>query len=827
MKNTNIITTKILIGSVITFACAGVLIAPAQSEAKDYGDVSTYVSKPYYGDGKKAVNALFDFPEDFAIASDGSIIIADTYNHAIRKVNASTDKAETVAGTGSYGHKNGSTDTAEFAFPAGVDIDSNGTIYVADTGNGKIKRISGGSVKTLVKNLDNPVAVAAYGSTLYFLDSEANTLQRVSTGGGSATTITSSLSSPQKLAITSDGQFAYVSNDGTNTIVRVHLSSGTVVTVAGDGSSGSSDGSASTAEFDRIRGLHLVDDNTILVADGTSIAGSVRTISFLNSGGITGTINDSARAQQIFVNTTVYDATDNVLISVGDVALIDGELTVLSTGTGSIVSYDHNTTTDNNGASYLLTVEESNELVAGKNRFNVRRKSPMMVGQPKYFQESPNGKYVYFSENNRIRRFKKGVKKKYRKAKLIAGSVIDNYAASDSKTYYKGDARFSDIPSFAIAPKGKKLYVVDRNNNRIREVVVADGGVSYLTGAGAINADGDTDNGYADGVACPNEFDTGVSGCAYFNRPTGSALSKKGKYLFVADSGNNVIRRVTVKGSNKGKVKTIAGSGVAGYTNAKGTSAQFDAPFGLALSKNGKALFVADRNNHVIRKIRLKDKKVTTLAGTGDNGYVDGSLDKAQFSLPEWLAVDKEDGNIYVSEVSGNTIRYIDKKTGVTKLVAGSGDRGYTNGSQKEAEFDNPRGMLILKKKLLVAELRNDTIRSIWIEGDAPFTEAAPVVSSVVPNRIAKEWFSGSTASVEVVGENFRHGAIGYVGGHQAVNTYVRSETSIVIEVPITQMSAGYYEVKIMNSDTQADSAFRALAVSDNGYLPETDYYNN
>jgi DNA-binding beta-propeller fold protein YncE len=748
------------------------------------------VSKIYYGDGKFRTNAFFDFPEDVEVNANGGFIIADTYNNVIRKIKAD-GTVKTVAGTGSYGDTIGSAGDAEFALPKGVDV-GGGAVYVADTENDSVKKIDDGVVTTLATGLNNPEDVAVDGSTLYILDTGNNALKKVSTSGGSVTTVTGSLSSPKKMDISDDGQYAYVANAGSYQVKRVNLSTGTVNNVAGTGDAGSANGSCSEAEFENIWGVHAYSDTVLFVSDGDGYDDGVRKID------LTGC-------------TVEVFAADANMVSINfprGLTTYNGQLYVAATGIGIIERYD-------------LDDADEHLLFAGANRFNVKDANPVLTGNPKFLALSKDKEKIYFSENNRIREIDRD---DLTTSRLIAGSVIDNYNNDDEETFVGDVARFSDVTSFAVSKNGEKLFVVDRNNNRISEVVIATGEKSYLTGAGLVNMTSSKDNGFANGVACPNEMDKGVSGCAYFNRPTGSVLSKDGKFLYVTDASNNRIRRVTVTGENRGTVTTVAGSGEAGFTNATGTAATFNAPIGLTRNKTGKFLYVADRGNHAIRKINLETNVVTTLVGTGSNGYLDATLDKAVLSYPEWLKR-KRNGDIYFSEAGSHRIRMIDKSAGVTKLVAGSGTRGFKNGARGVAEFNNPKGVLPVGGSLLVAELYNDLIRAVDIEGEPPYSDPAPTVSAVSPQSIAKEWFSGDTASVEIVGTNFRNGAVAYAGPHQAVNTYVVSSTSIVMEMPISDMAAGYYTVRVMNSDGQYEDLFRGLAVSQSGSVPVTDYY--
>ncbi len=762
----------------------GLLAFPVVASAA-FGDTTTYLSQVYWGDGQDRTEAFFDFPEDIDATSTDDLIIADTFNHAIRKINSAAI-VSTVAGTGSFGDSTGTATKSEFAYPKGVAV-SGSVIIVADSGNGKIKKIDAGQVSTLVSGLNGPEGVRVYGDTVYFLDTGNNALKKVSINGGSVTTVTGSLSAPTKLDITSDGAYAYVANPGSYQIKKVNLSTGAVSTVAGSGEKGDKVGSCSSAKFENIWGVHLVDDNTLYVSDGDGFSDYVKKVD------LTG------------CTVEVY-AEDTNMLSINfprGLTSHNGELYIVATGIGIIQRYE-------------IEDRVNEEIYAGANRFNVKRRDPVLVGNPKYMVLSKNKKTIYFAENNRIRKVRRG---SLNKAPLIAGAVIDNYNKKDTVAYVGEEARFSDIPSIALSKNGKKLFVVDRNNNRIKEVVIKTGAMRYLTGAGQVNVTSGADNGFANGVACPDERDLEKKNCAYFNRPTGSVLSKSGKFLYVADSGNNRIRRVVVRGKHKGRVTTVAGDGAAGFNDAVGTAAQFNAPVGLTLSKDGGTLYVADRDNHRIRNINLKTKEVSTYAGTGSNGYVDAELSKAVLSFPEWITT-APNGDLYFAEVGSNKIRMIDHSLGVTKLVSGSGDRGFSNGSRFKTRFNNPRGLLAMKNKLLVAELYNDVIRSIEIKVEPPFTDAAPVISSLTTSSIGKEWFSGNSASIEVKGKNFRHGAIAWIGSHKANNTYVNSDSVIVIDMPIADMPAGHYTVRIQNSDGQYYDKIDALSVHQGGVVP-------
>ena len=194
-----------------------------------------------------------------------------------------------------------------------------------------------------------------------------------------------------------------------------------------------------------------------------------------------------------------------------------------------------------------------------------------------------------------------------------------------------------------------------------------------------------------------------------FSDPFGVAVAKDGT-IYVADAGeSNRIRKI----SPDGNVTTLAG-GREGFADGVGQAASFNTPSALALGPHGD-LFVADTANNRIRKI-TPDGHVSTVAGGGTAGYVDGPVDKAQFNGPIGLAV-SEGGDIYVADTYNDVIRMITTEGQVT-TIAGAGSPGYADGEQKAALFDTPCGIVIVGTTLIVADTGNDRLRRVSGEGN-------------------------------------------------------------------------------------------------------------
>jgi sugar lactone lactonase YvrE len=196
---------------------------------------------------------------------------------------------------------------------------------------------------------------------------------------------------------------------------------------------------------------------------------------------------------------------------------------------------------------------------------------------------------------------------------------------------------------------------------------------------------------------------------ARFDDPYGVAVSEDGT-LYVADAGdNNRIRRVGTDGA----VTTLAGF-AEGFADGDGTAARLNTPSGLALDRAGN-LYVADTGNHAIRKVTPLGR-VTTVAGTGVAGFRDGARSQAQFNGPIGVAVDAR-GSVYVADTYNDRIRKIDPQGQVTTLAGG--DRpGNLDGAGAAARFDTPTALAVDAQGIVwVADSRNNAIRRIALDG--------------------------------------------------------------------------------------------------------------
>ena len=279
-------------------------------------------------------------------------------------------------------------------------------------------------------------------------------------------------------------------------------------------------------------------------------------------------------------------------------------------------------------------------------------------------------------------------------AGVIFGIASDNFPTG---SYIDGPMHEAGFwrPTGIAKPFGGGLFIADSENNAIRVIME---GIVY-TVAGGLNA------GYASGG--PHE--------ARFNMPGAVAMHPDG-YVYVADTGNHVIRRI----SPDGYTVTIAGQGgSAGYYNGLAAHALFDGPMGITISPDGR-IFVADTGNHLIRVI--ENGIVSTLAGTRSfieadgwelypiGGFFDGLPGEAMFDQPIGIALWGE--YLIVADSANHSIRVV-SPDGEVRTLTGTGEPGSVFGAAGIASFHFPMGVYVYGNSLIIADTGNNMIRAL------------------------------------------------------------------------------------------------------------------
>ena len=274
----------------------------------------------------------------------------------------------------------------------------------------------------------------------------------------------------------------------------------------------------------------------------------------------------------------------------------------------------------------------------------------------------------------------------------VAGSGIQGFSGDNGPA----TAAQLDSPQGLALDTAGNLYLADTHNHRIRKLNLATGTLITIAGS------------------TPGFFgDNAAATAAQLNLPTALALDA-GNNLYFADTGNHRIRRIDAA---TGVISTAAGDGTQGFSGDSGpaTSAAIDSPTGLAIHAN--ILYLADTHNHRIRFVNLTTGTISTLAGTGTLGFSgDTALAAAAvLALPHGLTVDSS-GDLYIADTENHRIRRVDSATGQITTVAGTGVQGFSgdNGPATSASLDSPRAASFSPRALLtLADSGNRRIRQL------------------------------------------------------------------------------------------------------------------
>lgn len=662
------------------------------------------------GSGNANGKPLFNSPGGVTVDSSGNIFVADTTNSTIRKITPA-GVVTTFAGiAGLVGNVDGTGTAARFALPEGQAIDSNNNIYVADYGSHTIRKITPAGVVTTLAGSPGV------------------------TGGIDGTGAAARFNGPSSVAVDTAG-IVYVA-DTNNNLIRKITPAGVVTTLAGPSTLlfGTTDGTGSAARFHNPRGVAVSSSGTVYVADTENntirmitAAGVVTTLAgnFNTAGSADGT---GTAALFNFPNSLAVDASGNLYVA------DEGNNTIRKITTAGVV------TTLAGNAGNAGYVDATGTLA----KFN--RPTGVAV-------DSGGNVYVTDDANNLIRKISStGV------VTPLAG--VPGTAGSADGTGYTtvAPSTFNRPSSTATNSTTGDIYVADTNNHVIRKITTA-GVTSTIAGSalqsGSTNATGNAARFFSpSGVALDSSgniyvADTGnhiirkittagvvttlagtagISGntnatgaAASFNLPSSVAVDAAGNNVYVADYNNHTIRKI----DSSGNVSTFAGSGTAGSANGTGTAANFNYPRSLAI--DASFLYVADTGNHTIRKISLGGAVVTTVAGTaGASGNANGTGAAARFNGPSGIAVDPS-GTIFVADTNNQTIRAISPAAVVTTLAGSPGLSGNADGIGNAVRFDQPNGLSVYGGILYVADYRNNTIRRGVLASSGPGPTPPPI----------------------------------------------------------------------------------------------------
>ena len=613
----------------------------------------------------RAVSSSFGSPGP--VAADGLGNVYFTTANCVFKVDAAGILTR-VAGRstfGGYSGDGGPATAAELNDPEGMALDAAGNLYIGDLGNAVIRKVAPNGIITTVPGdgtWADAIAVDAAGN-LYIAVGGANVVRRIAPSGVTTT-------------IAGTGVAGYSGDGGLATAARLYSPYGVAVDATGN--------------------LYVADTGNHAIrkvaADGT-ITTVVGDLSFPYSVAV-----DAAG------NLYLADAGDNMIQKMA----ANGTITTVA-GTGG------NGYSGDGGPAAKAQLSEPTGVAVGAGNL-----------------------YITDFLNNVIRRVANG------DITTVAGNRIPGYSGDG------GPATSAQLsrPGGVVVDGAGNLYVADTNNNAVRKVS-AGGAITTVAGKGMPGYSGDG----------------GQATSAQISGPWGVALDGNGN-LYIADSGNFVIRRV----APDGVITTVAGNRTPGYSGDGGLAiyARLSQAYGLAADAAGN-LYIPDVSNKVIRKVDATTGVITTVAGNGTPGYSGdgGPATSAQLNQPYGVAVDAA-ANLYIADYGNNTIRRV-AKTGIITTVAGNGTWGHAGdgGPATSAQLGGPQSVAIDgAENLYIADWGNGFIQKVAAE--------TGIITTIAGNASGGSSGNGTPAtSVHLVPQGLALDAAG--------NVYVASSGSNVI----------------------------------------------
>ncbi len=583
------------------------------------------------------------FPLATALDAAGNLYVTDNGNNRVVKVPAAGGAA---------------TAFATVVTPDGLAVDANGNMFVADNEDGQIVKItSGGTVSSFETDLEDPVDVAVDAAgNVYMADGLLASIVKYPPSGGSGTNVGSSLSNISGVAVDRAGN-VYVAESGEGAVIVEITPAGAKSTLATSGL-----GAATYFAVDSNYDLFIADNvhNDVIEFSTISVPMGYANVCLNGAPGPcsqTATLQFSV-AEAFISSVSVVTTGDSGL----DFSQTDGSCNGETSPCEVVVSFQPSAPGMRTGGVEIFD-ECLGEVLAvpvyGTGNAANAAFLPALASGPipnDGFQDPValavagsgvyNGGPIFIADDEACVIWIAGEGE---------GEGFNIYAGSYGTCGYQGDGGTATNPGELNSPEDValdgpgNLYIADAGNGVIRKVDM-NGNISTVAG------DNERSGGFfGDGGPATN---------AGLYDPNGIALDTAGN-LYIADTRNNRIRKVDLAGI----ITTVAGSGAESYSgdNGPATSAALNGPLGVRVDSNGN-LFIADSGNNVIRKVDLTGK-ITTVAGnfglgagsSGDNG----PATSAQLSFPIFVSMDAG-GDLFISDDGNGVIRRVNGSGTIT-----------------------------------------------------------------------------------------------------------------------------------------------------------------
>ena len=676
----------------------------------------------YEGQG---MAAGLGYPQDIAVAADGTVYGATVNGMGVFKIDTNGNVTR-YAGTGGWGGADGDSLTeATFVYPGGIALDSLGNVYVADTYGQTIRKVSTSGVVTTLAGIFNGAGLAdgtGAGALFYYPGSvvcdSSDNLYVTDYGTNQLRKIT------PEAVVTTIGSYNFASYaakpslaldgsmyyGGGNYLYKIDLATGIQTTEVGYVGFKLGDGSQASLGYLSDVAIHPVTQEA-----------------YVAGGGFIAKITDAGVVSLYAGNPNIRQVQDGTLAT----AYLSSPVGLTFDSSGNLYFTEYA-----NHKIRKIDTDGNVTTVVGDGQSDIRPGQGTLasIQYPTKMTIDANGTlYVIVSNNVEVVAIDSGL------------NLIEFAGGSNSWVDAQGKAAKFYQPRFITKDSSGNTYVTELYH--IRKIDSA-GNVTLLAGgetsgsvngvgraARFLNLQGITVDSSGNLYVCDQNFIRKVSPTgdvesiagdysagfvdgtgseARFNNPMGITMGPDG-FLYVADFNNHSIRKV----STLGVVTTVTGSPYTpGYQDGSVSTAQLSGPIDIVSDAFG-TLYIADKYNYRVRKIFANT--VSTVAGNGNNAAVNGQGTGASFGPLNCITLD-DAGNIYVADQAVLSVRKIDVAGDVT-TYAGNGGWGYSNGpALTTPAFEMPYGMHfdVSQGNLYVVDFNDNLIRYVFVKGSTP-----------------------------------------------------------------------------------------------------------
>jgi sugar lactone lactonase YvrE len=615
----------------------------------------------FSGDGELAISASLKAPSSLALDSQGNIFFTDTENNRVRRIDAITNIISTVAGNGEtdFNQDNIAATKAALNGPFCISIDRAGNLFIADSGNNRIRKVNlQGIITTVAGNGDSDfsgdkdlatkaalsfplgVFVDELGNLL-IADSLNNRLRKVDattqiistiagTGideynGDQIPAVSASLNFPTRVSVDGEGNI-FIADFINNRVRRIDAKDQTITTVAGNGDFNfDGDGKAATESalspteviVDGFGNLFVTDQANNRIRYVEAQSKSIKTIA---GNGKVKFDGDDALATSAVINPVAltFDNDGNLII----VDRFTNRIRKIEALTGMVTSIA-------GCARQIGTCPEDDGLA-----------SQVELSPSDIVVDSKGNILITEATRHRVR-------------KLDIKTGLISTIAGNGRAGFSGDGSVAteallNSPRGITLDKAENILIADLNNKRVRKIDQATGIISTIAGNGSDSPRGDGDLATKAAIKAPM-----------------SILLDSSENIFITDVISNIVRKID---KQTGVITTIAGKGCdplidmsnclpgnGGSANLAGLNFPVD-----IVSDGSGDLFIVEALNNQIRKVNSSDGKINPVVGNGNLGFSgDGGLALASsLNLPLSLAVDKS-GNIFIADFQNGRVRAV------------------------------------------------------------------------------------------------------------------------------------------------------------------------